>query len=132
MKTWKIPVKWEEQGVVEIVSDTLAEAIKIAADIDGVIPVPEESELIDETWSVICEDDVEFVRRNYNNGQPDDIPNTEFKPVIHGEWLSRDPSNPDCPTRYCSNCKADISSVKSLYYKFCPECGAEMRVKVSE
>ena len=41
MKTWKIPVVWQEMGYVEVEANTLAQAIEIARDDDGVIPIPD-------------------------------------------------------------------------------------------
>lgn len=127
MKTWKIPVVWQETSIIEVVADTLAEAIELAKDKDGVIPVPDDGVFLDGTWQVICADDVEFVRREHNNGQPDYIPGVEFKPVIHAEWLPLDPKDPNCSTYYCTNCKSSTLKGLALYYKFCPECGAEMK-----
>ena len=47
--------------------------------------------------------------------------------VIYAEWLPRNSGDPDSTTEcYCSHCKAPISSSKSLYYRYCPECGARM------
>ena len=43
MKTWKIPVVWQEIGVVKVEANTLAEAIEIARDDDGAIPTMEVS-----------------------------------------------------------------------------------------
>ena len=55
----------------------------------------------------------------------DNAPTIDAVEVVHGRWIMRSPLNPDS-NRYCSNCKADISALKSLYYKFCPYCGAKM------
>ena len=39
-----------------------------------------------------------------------------------GEWKRR------AMNEYlCSNCRYNVSSVESLFYKFCPKCGADMR-----
>ena len=51
-------------------------------------------------------------------------------PNVYADWLPRNPDDPGSGTYYCSHCKADISSVKSLYYKFCPECGSIMNIGV--
>lgn len=43
------------------------------------------------------------------------------------KWIPRDPKNDNAnATHYCSNCKAEVSAIKTLYYKFCPECGRYM------
>lgn len=42
MKTWKIPVCWTMMGTVEVEASTLDEAIEIAIDDDGVIPIPDD------------------------------------------------------------------------------------------
>lgn len=40
----------------------------------------------------------------------------------HGEWKRR------AMNEYlCSNCRYNVSSVESLFYKFCPKCGSDMR-----
>lgn len=41
MKTWKIPVCWTMMGTVSVEADTLEEAIEIARDDEGVIPIPD-------------------------------------------------------------------------------------------
>lgn len=79
MKTWRIPVVWQDKGVVEIKADTLVEAIEIAKDEGGIIPIPYEHSYIDGSWAVEC-DDVEYLRNCYNNGQADDA---EMAPIIH-------------------------------------------------
>ena len=71
MKTWKIPVVWQEMGVVEVEADTLAEAIKIARDDDGIIPIPDNGEFLDGTWEVDCEDE-DYLREWYNDNQEDE------------------------------------------------------------
>lgn len=70
MKTWRIPVVWEMHGTVEVVADTLAEAIELAKDPDGTIPLPEDGYYLDESWAVASED-VEYVRECYNCGEED-------------------------------------------------------------
>ena len=71
MKTWKIPVVWQEMGVVEVEADTLAEAIEIARDDDGIIPIPDNGEFLDGTWEVDCEDE-DYLREWYNDNQEDE------------------------------------------------------------
>lgn len=54
------------------------------------------------------------------------------QPRVNAEWLPRNPKDPDRCKYYCSNCKTDISALKSLYYKFCPECGAKMKIELKK
>lgn len=43
--------------------------------------------------------------------------------VEHGEWIKFDEG--DC---YCSNCGIALEDwVQGIFYKFCPNCGANMR-----
>jgi len=50
-KIYKIPVTWEVYGTVEIEADSLDEAIEIAL-IDPSIPLPKESDYVDDSWTV--------------------------------------------------------------------------------
>ena len=70
MKTWKIPVVWQEMGTVKVEANTLAEAIEIARDDDGVIPIPDNGSFLDGSWEVDCED-VDYLREWYNDNQED-------------------------------------------------------------
>lgn len=70
MKTWKIPVVWEETGVIRVIADTLEQAIEIARDVDGVIPLPDDSYYVDGSWG-LASDDVDHIRAAYNDGQED-------------------------------------------------------------
>ena len=134
MKTWRVPVVWQETAMIDIVANTLREAVELAKDKDGVIPIPDDGVYVDETWGVDCADNIEFIRAEYNNGQPDDIStimynDVEYKPVMYAEWLPSNLCVIGFPTHYCSHCKADVPSKESLRYKFCPGCGYEMKVK---
>lgn len=130
MKTWRIPVKKETRGVIEVEAYKLSDAIELARMIPEkklAIQKPRLNDMPDSKWEIECSGPYgeEYVRQAYNNWQEDE--KVELKPVTHAYWLPRDPSNPDCDSYYCSNCKHDyISSIKSLYFKFCPECGAAM------
>ena len=42
IKTWKIPVTFEMCGYIYVDSDTLEEAMEIARDDEGVLPLPKE------------------------------------------------------------------------------------------
>ena len=72
MKTWKIPVVWQEMGTIVVEANTLAEAIEIARDDDGIIPIPDDGTFLDGSWKVGCEDE-EFVRAYYNFGKKDEV-----------------------------------------------------------
>ena len=70
MKTWKIPVCWAMMGTVNVEADTLEEAIEIARDDKGVIPIPDNGDFIDGSWDVDCVD-VDYLREWYNGNQKD-------------------------------------------------------------
>ena len=71
MKKWKIPVTWEVCGYVYVDADTLEEAMEMARDDEGVIPLPTESDYVDGSWR-LSETDENFVREMYNDNQQDD------------------------------------------------------------
>ena len=71
MKSWKIPVIWQEIGIVEVEANTLEEAIEIARDDDGVISIPDNGEYLEGSWEVDC-DDEDYLREWYNDNQKDE------------------------------------------------------------
>lgn len=71
MKSWDVPVQWTVEGIVTVEANTLAEAIEIARDDAGVIPVPDDPDFVDNSWRVACED-VGWLRRWYNDNQKDE------------------------------------------------------------
>ncbi len=71
MKTWKIPVTWEVCAFVEVEAETLAEAMEIARDDEGKIPLPTDSEYVDGSWN-LSETNEDYVREWYNDNQEDD------------------------------------------------------------
>lgn len=71
MKIWKIPVVWQEMGVVEVVADTLAEAIELAKDTDGTMPLPEDGYYLEDSWELASSDE-NYLRRFYNGDQEDE------------------------------------------------------------
>lgn len=71
MKTWKIPVTWEVYGMVKIEANTLEEAMEIARDDEGVIPLPE-GDYVDGSWR-LTETDKELVRELYNDNDTDEL-----------------------------------------------------------
>ena len=70
MKTWKIPVSWTMIGTVKVKADTLEEAIEIARDEDGIIPIPDNGVYLNESWEVDCFD-IDYLRKYYNDNQED-------------------------------------------------------------
>lgn len=90
MKTWKIPVVWQEMGCVEVEANTLAQAIEIARDDDGVIPIPDNGVFVDGTWELDCEDE-DCIRGLYNDNQKDEADGMDtrivFKPQAGGKFL---------------------------------------------
>ena len=71
MKTWKIPVVWQEMGVIKVEANTLDEAIEIAMDYDGVIPIPDDGTFLNGSWEVDCFDE-NYLREWYNGNQIDE------------------------------------------------------------
>lgn len=72
MKTWEIPVTWEMCGNVVVEAPTLKEAMDIARDWDGVIPLPDDSDYVDGSWRLSYDmSDIEEVRDLWNSGQED-------------------------------------------------------------
>lgn len=71
MKTWRIPVCWTMMGTVKVSANTLAEAIEIAKDDDGVIPIPDDGTFLDGSWEVDCFDK-DYLRQWYNGDQNDE------------------------------------------------------------
>ena len=50
----------------------------------------------------------------YTKGLEDARPKGEWKRRTMNEYL-------------CSNCRYNVNSIESLFYKFCPKCGSDMR-----
>ena len=71
MKTWRIPVSWISAAIIEVQAKSLEEAVEIAADHEGKIPLPSDSEYVDASWEVPIED-IEMLRSVYNNNQSDE------------------------------------------------------------
>ena len=70
MKTWKIPVVWQKMGTVKVVAESLAEAIELAKDEAGTIPLPDDGCYLEGSWDVASED-VEYIRQCYNGNEED-------------------------------------------------------------
>lgn len=71
MKSWRIPVTWEVCSTIWIEANTIEEAMEIARDEAGEIPLPDDGNYVDGSWS-LSYDDMESVRSLYNNGQEDE------------------------------------------------------------
>lgn len=57
MKTvFKIPVTWEVCAMLKVEADTLEEAMEIARDDNGEIPLPTDNDYIDGSWRLSTED----------------------------------------------------------------------------
>ena len=69
LKLWKIPVYWQEAGIVTIKAKTLEEALKIAKDTDNNLPLPT-GDYLEDSWEV-SDLPSEEIRELYNNGQCD-------------------------------------------------------------
>ena len=121
MKTWRIPVVWQEMAVINIDANTLAEAVEIAKDDEGVIPLPTNSQFLDGSWEVDC-DSIAILRETYNDNQEDEKP-VEMAPVIHAHWK---PGKAYPSEYFCSYCGELWNDVKT---KRCHECGAVMDLK---
>lgn len=76
MKKWRIPATWQVCGFVTVEAATLSEAMVIARDDDGVLPLPMQSDYVDGSWE-LSEADAEIVRQCYNKNQTDKIQNKE-------------------------------------------------------
>ncbi len=71
MKTWTIPVAWTMMSVINVEAKTLDEAIEIAKDDAGVIPIPDDAVFLDGSWEVDCSDSA-YIREWYNNNKQDE------------------------------------------------------------
>ena len=71
MKSWKIPVVWQIRGMVTVEANTLEEAMFIAEDDEGVIPLPDNGDFLDGSWELDCRDE-DFLREFYNGNQEDE------------------------------------------------------------
>ena len=71
MKNWNIPVCWTMMGTVNVEAKTLDEAIEIAKDDAGIIPIPDDGMFMGGTWEVDCTD-INYLRKWYNGNQMDD------------------------------------------------------------
>lgn len=52
MSIWKLPVEWAVYSTIEIEADTLEEAVRIAHETIDEIPLPKESEYIEDSFII--------------------------------------------------------------------------------
>ncbi len=71
MKIWRIPVTWQCCAFVKVNAATLDEALVVARDDNGVLPLPPESQYVDGSWE-LSETDPDFIRECYNENQKDE------------------------------------------------------------
>ena len=71
MKTWRIPVSYRMVATVTVEANTLEEAIEIARDEKGIIPIPDNAAYLDDSWEVDYTEDKEYIRELFNNNQED-------------------------------------------------------------
>lgn len=57
----------------------------------------------------------------------DDIPAADVRPVVHGKWLDR--SSGWTFNSECNKCGFIVHEQFIKTYKYCPNCGADMRGK---
>ena len=67
MKKFKVPVTWEVYATIEVEAETLEEAMKIAEDENGEIPLPIQTEYVDGSWRVNVDSPEELALYNQNN-----------------------------------------------------------------
>ena len=70
MKNWRIPVVWQEMSTLNVVANTLEEAMEIARDAEGTIPLPDDGYYVEDSWE-LATDDKQAIRAYYNGGQKD-------------------------------------------------------------
>lgn len=88
--TWKIPVCWSMMATIEVEAATLAEAIEIAKDNNGEIPLPDDGVFQDGTWEVDCSDK-DYIRQWYNDDQAD----LDLSEAEDGEYISEEAARAD-------------------------------------
>ena len=70
---------------------------------------------------------------NYLCKIADEVPPADVRPVVRGKWIKQNPSNELDGDYYCSACGYGIDIADGsitpfdVGFKFCPNCGADMR-----
>ena len=54
---WNMPVTWEMCAYINVNAATLEEAMEIARDKDGAIPLPADGDYVDGSWCLSSEDE---------------------------------------------------------------------------
>lgn len=78
--------------------------------------------------TILCEPDYQHTGENWSVGiliaqnAIYDIPTVETKPIIKSKWYT----SLDKQKTICTNCHAYFDETNAVYWKYCPECGAEM------
>ena len=77
---WEIPVTWEMMALIKVKAASLEEALAIAKDDDGVIPLPNDGDYVDGSWRV-TDTDLDLVRSLYNDNQKDLVCSANTPPL---------------------------------------------------
>ena len=64
-------------GTIKVEALTLRDAVEIAKDDAGVIPIPNDGVFLDGTWEVDCFD-LDAIRKYYNNDEVDEVENERY------------------------------------------------------
>lgn len=64
MKFWDIQVSWTMIGTISIEADSLKEAVEIAKDSDGTVPLLD-AYCLDGSWKVVCEENMQMIIEIY-------------------------------------------------------------------
>lgn len=71
MAKFKIPVTWEVCGVVEVESETLEDAVRYFEENSDNIPLPSDSEYVDGSFGLSC-NDIDFIK-TFNQQERNDL-----------------------------------------------------------
>ena len=75
MKKWKIPVTWEVYSSVSVEAPTLKEALQYVIDDPDDMPLPTETNYVDDSFRpTYGQDQIDVVRQFYNHNQTDEVP----------------------------------------------------------
>lgn len=77
---------------------------------------------------ILCEPDYQHTGENWSVGlliaqnTIDCAPTIKAKPVVTSKWYT----SLDKQKTICTNCHAYFDETNAVYWRYCPECGAEM------
>lgn len=59
----------------------------------------------------------------------DDQPTVDAVPVVHGRWIDEGQYGDNFPHHAwrCSECGEHVIEIDTSWYKYCPNCGVDMR-----